>query len=131
MITSAVRIGLASFLSALIWLPNGAQAVSVVDLGTAAGLPAVMIDAAGQAHWVGQLQRGLSRGALMLQFSESAEYQVFHQGSTEVVMTYVGLLRRAPEQTGFDHWLAQLQGGASIVELIEGFLRSPEYNQRF
>lgn len=88
-------------------------------------------DAAGQAHWVGQLQRGLSRGALMLQFSESAEYQVFHQGSTEVVMTYVGLLRRAPEQTGFDHWLAQLQGGASIVELIESFLRSPEYNRRF
>ena len=88
-------------------------------------------DAAGQAHWVGQLQRGLSRGALMLQFSESAEYQAFHQGSTEVVMTYVGLLRRAPEQTGFDHWLAQLQGGASIVELIESFLRSPEYNRRF
>ena len=88
-------------------------------------------DAAGQAHWVGQLQRGLSRGALMLQFSESAEYQAFHQGSTQVVMTYVGLLRRAPEQTGFDHWLAQLQGGASIVELIESFLRSPEYNRRF
>ena len=88
-------------------------------------------DAAGQAHWVGQLQRGLSRGALMLQFSESAEYQAFHQGSTQVVMTYVGLLRRAPEQTGFDHWLAQLKGGASIVELIESFLRSPEYNRRF
>ena len=83
------------------------------------------------AHWVGQLQRGLSRGALMLQFSESAEYQAFHQGSTQVVMTYVGLLRRAPEQTGFDHWLAQLKGGASIVELIESFLRSPEYNRRF
>ena len=88
-------------------------------------------DAAGQAHWVGQLQRGLSRGALMLQFSESAEYQAFHQDSTQVVMTYVGLLRRAPEQTGFDHWLAQLQGGASIVGLIESFLRSPEYNRRF
>ena len=40
MIPSAVRIGLASFLSVLIWLPSGAQAVSVVDLGTAAGLPA-------------------------------------------------------------------------------------------
>ena len=88
-------------------------------------------DSAGQAHWLAQLQNGLPRGSLMTQFSESAEYRDFSQYAGQVVMAYVGLLRRSPETAGLDHWLNYLEQGGSFIQLIDGFLRSPEYNQRF
>ena len=88
-------------------------------------------DSAGLAHWLSELQRGMSRGAVMLSFSESIEYQTFSQNATQVVMTYVGMLRRSPEQVGFEYWVDRLEAGASITELLDLFLRSPEYNQRF
>lgn len=88
-------------------------------------------DSAGQAHWLDQLQNGLSRGSMMAQFSESAEYQDFTQDANQVVMAYVGLLRRSPEAAGFEHWLNYLEQGGSFIQLIDGFLRAPEYNLRF
>ena len=88
-------------------------------------------DSAGQAHWLAQLQNGLSRGSMMAQFSESAEYQDFTQDANQVVMAYVGLLRRSPEAAGFEHWLNYLEQGGSFIQLIDGFLRAPEYNRRF
>ncbi|MBP8205576.1 MAG: DUF4214 domain-containing protein, partial [Giesbergeria sp.] len=88
-------------------------------------------DSAGQAHWLAQLQNGLSRGSMMAQFSESAEYQDFTQDANQVVMAYVGLLRRSPEAAGFEHWLNYLEQGGSFIQLIDGFLRAPEYNLRF
>jgi Domain of unknown function (DUF4214)/Putative Ig domain/Ig-like domain from next to BRCA1 gene/Matrixin len=88
-------------------------------------------DAGGLAFWVGQLNSGVTRGSVMLGFSESPEYKQASYNKVYVTMIYVGMLRRAPEQGGFDFWVNQMNGGASGLGLIQGFLAAPEYHNRF
>jgi Domain of unknown function (DUF4214) len=89
-------------------------------------------DPGGLAFWVGQLNGGiLTRGQVMLGFSESPEFKQTSYNKVYVTMIYVGMLRRAPEQSGFDFWVNQLNNGASGLNLIQGFLNAPEYHSRF
>jgi len=88
-------------------------------------------DATGRAYWLGRLSSGLSRSGLMIGFSESEEYQIRSQAWVQVTMLYVGLLRRAPEQAGFDYWTTEIGKGHSVLDLINEFLASPEYIGRF
>jgi len=46
-------------------------------------------------------------------------------------MTYIGLLRRSPDQAGYDYWVGVLDGGNPGLALIDGFLISAEYANRF
>jgi hypothetical protein len=89
-------------------------------------------DSDGLAYWIGKLDAGIiTRGELMAGFSESGEYQNLTYNPVYVTMTYVGLLRRAPEQDGFDYWVGAMDGGVSGLGLIDGFLYSVEYAARF
>lgn len=89
-------------------------------------------DAGGLAYWTGRLDSGeLTRGGVMLGFSESAEYQALIGNEVYVTMMYVGMLRREPEQAGFDFWVGYMDSGNSGLDLIGGFLGSAEYRQRF
>ena len=88
-------------------------------------------DSAGLAHWTQQLQNGLSRGDMMVAFSESAEYLAASRNDVYVTMMYTAMLRREPDQAGFDHWVGYLDRGNSGLALINGFLGSAEYRQRF
>jgi uncharacterized protein (DUF1800 family) len=89
-------------------------------------------DAPGGAFWTDQLDRGLiSRGAMMLQFSESAEYKSFKTNAVNVIMVYAGMLRRAPDKPGFDFYVAEANRGVPLLNVINGFLNSSEYQQRF
>jgi uncharacterized repeat protein (TIGR01451 family) len=89
-------------------------------------------DPGGFAYWKGLLDSGiLTRGQVMLGFSESTEYKQSSFNKVYVTMIYVGMLRRAPEQGGFDFWVNQLDSGASGLNLIQGFLGAPEYHNRF
>ncbi len=36
-----------------------------------------------------------------------------------------------PDQAGFNYWVAQLGGGSSALNLINGFLAAGEYRARF
>ena len=67
----------------------------------------------------------------MTGFSESEEYTLRMDHEVYVTMTYIGLLRRAPEQGGFDYWVNRMDGGDSGQILIDGFLNSAEYAARF
>ena len=67
----------------------------------------------------------------MLGFSESAEFKAKSYNKVYVTMTYVGMLRRSPDQAGFDNWVAALDSGASGLQIIQGFLGSLEYHNRF
>ena len=67
----------------------------------------------------------------MVGFSESNEYQTKMYEEIYVTMTYMGLLRRAPDQGGFDYWVNRMDGGGSGLGLINGFLASAEYANRF
>ena len=89
-------------------------------------------DGAGLAYWVGQLNGGfMTRGQVMVGFSESPEYQQSSYNRVFVTMIYYGMLRRVPEQFGFNYWVATLNAGASALDLINAFLAAPEYRARF
>ncbi len=80
---------------------------------------------------VARLVSGVTRGAVLVGFSESPEYQQQSAIDVYVTMMYVGMLRRAPEMAGFDFWKAYMQSGNPGLALILGFLQAPEYRNRF
>jgi hypothetical protein len=89
-------------------------------------------DAGGFAFWKGQLDSGsMTRGQVMLGFSESAEYQGTSGSEVFVTMMYFGMLRRAPDQQGFDFWVGYRDAGNPGLALIDLFLGSQEYRGRF
>ena len=89
-------------------------------------------DPGGYAFWVGELNSGRqTRGQVMIGFSESAEYEGLTNHEVYVTMMYIGMLRRSPEQEGFNFWVDYLDGGNSGLSLIDGFLNSQEYADRF
>lgn len=89
-------------------------------------------DAGGLAFWTGQLDSSaMNRGQVMAAFSESAEYKGVIGNSVYVTMMYVGMLRRSPDQGGFDFWKGYLTSGNSGLALINGFITSTEYRNRF
>jgi len=51
-----------------------------------------------------------------------------------VLMQYFGYLRRDPDQGGFDFWVTimnRLNGDFKKAAMVQAFIESPEYNQRF
>jgi hypothetical protein len=89
-------------------------------------------DPAGFAYWTGLLNSGTyTRGQVMLGFSESPEYRASSFNKVYVTQMYVGMLRRSPDQGGFDYWVHQMELGQSGLNLINGFLVAPEYRNRF
>jgi hypothetical protein len=89
-------------------------------------------DPAGLNGWVSLLNGGMSRGQVLLGFSESPEYQAAQFNQVYVTMMYVGMLRRSPEPTGYNGWLAYLNTpGNTPLAMINGFYLSTEYHNRF
>jgi hypothetical protein len=89
-------------------------------------------NASGLTYWAGELDAGnRTRGQVMIGFSESAENKTIMESKIYVTMTYIGLLRRSPDQDGYNYWVSQMDGGRSGLGLINGFLNSNEYAARF
>ena len=89
-------------------------------------------DSGGFAYWKGQLDNGIdSRGTVMASFSESQENITLTESNIRVISFYYGMLRRAPDQGGYDFWVNELKIGKSPNDLINGFISSAEYQQRF
>ncbi len=107
---------------------NNSQFVTLVYQNVLGRAP----DAAGLAYWTGQLNSAsMTRGQVMVGFSESSEYQLTSYNRVFVTMVYYGMLRRMPDQAGFNYWVALLGGGSSALNLINGFLAAAEYRGRF
>jgi len=107
---------------------NNSQFVTLVYQNVLGRAP----DQAGFDFYVNQLNTNqLTRGQVMLSFSESAEYIQRSYNQVYVTMMYVGMLRRSPDQAGFDFWVGWLAGGNSGLSLIGGFVTAPEYHDRF
>lgn len=87
-------------------------------------------DADGKAYWLNRLAAGLSRGAMMVAFSDSAEYRRAIRPQVHATMLYVGMLRRAPETDGLDYWAGVIAGGTPYRNVIAGFLGAAEYGDR-
>jgi hypothetical protein len=89
-------------------------------------------DQSGYAFWKGRLDsRAMTRGEVMLAFSEGDEYRARSDSLVYVTMMYAGMLRREPDQAGFDFWVNYRNAGNSGQTLINGFLGSAEYRARF
>jgi hypothetical protein len=89
-------------------------------------------DPGGYAFWVGELNSGRrTRGQVMTGFSDSAEYEGLTSHEVYVTMMYIGMLRRSPDEGGFNFWVDYLDSGNSGLALIDGFLNSQEYADRF
>lgn len=106
---------------------NNTQFVTLVYQNVLGRAP----DSGGLEFWVAQLDSGATRGSVMGGFSESAEYQQKSFTKVYVTMMYVGMLRRAPEPGGFDNWVNAMNSGTSGLAIIQGFLGSAEYHNRF
>ena len=87
-------------------------------------------DGPGAAYWGGELRRGVTRGAVMVAFSDSAEYREAMQGRVLATMLYVGMLRRAADSQGLDYWASVIEGGTPYRDTIAGFLGASEYDVR-
>lgn len=83
-------------------------------------------DDAGREHWVGVLAaRRASRGGVMVGFSESPEHRAKLADRVRVVLAYVAMLGRAPDEGGLAHWVTR-----GLDELVAGIFASPEYAAR-
>jgi len=87
-------------------------------------------DAGGKAFWLGKLAAGLSRGAMMAEFSESPEYVAQTNGTVRATMLYLGMLRRAPDPSGLVFWADYIEDGPGYALAIASFLYSDEYGKR-
>jgi len=87
-------------------------------------------DAGGKTFWLGQLSDGLSRGAMMAQFSESPEYVAQTNGTVRATMLYLGMLRRSPEPNGLVFWADYIENGPGYAPAVANFLYSEEYGER-
>ncbi len=87
-------------------------------------------DGGGRAYWLDRLAGGFSRGAMMVAFSESPENVAATNGEVRATMLYLGMLRRAPENSGLAFWADFIDQGKPYGNAIAGFLVSDEYTRR-
>lgn len=83
-------------------------------------------------HWGGGLDAGrFTRGAVLLGVTSSSEFKVASASEVFTTMSYVGLLRRTPDASGFSYWVGQLDARRPLVDLLGSMLGSAEYRGRF
>ncbi|MDQ6699364.1 MAG: DUF4214 domain-containing protein, partial [Acidobacteriota bacterium] len=84
---------------------------------------------AGFSHWLANLSSGETRGAVADEFIRSPEYAGY---GLFIVSNYLGVLGREPELNGYQFWFAKMRTeGLQQLDVINGFLASPEYMARF
>ncbi|MBF0099832.1 MAG: DUF4214 domain-containing protein [Desulfobacterales bacterium] len=87
-------------------------------------------DTDGFNYWVDRLNNGYSRANMMACFAESGEYKNLSRNKLKVIMLYTAMLRREPDQSGYEYWVNNLVSGVSVINFINGFLTSTEYTNR-
>ncbi len=89
-------------------------------------------DADGYAYWRSLLESGqISRGQLMIYFSESKEYATQWAARVQVVGTYIALLERIPSPDVLAVEEEKFRNGQAPSELVSRILSSTEYDLRF
>lgn len=87
-------------------------------------------DSAGLAYWKGRLDAGMTRGALMIGFSESGENKTLMAPTVDIVLLYAGMLRRVPTASELTDALAVLGAGGTPHDIALGLLTSSAYAAR-
>ena len=72
----------------------------------------------------------MTRAQVLRQIVESAEVSMKYNHQAFAVMEYFGYLRRQPDALYLD-WIAALDQGSDARTMVNGFVNSAEYRQRF
>lgn len=81
--------------------------------------------------WTAQLAHGSSRAEIVDTFLQSAQLEGRLAGRINVSLSYLALLRRESDTETLDHWTRALDGSASLTDVVNAVLSSPEYASRF
>ena len=97
-------------------------------------------DEGGKAYWTGRLDAGLSRGELLIGFSESAEHRAATAGMVAqgyfdtddayqaVALLYDSFVGRRPDTDGLVFWSEQVKSGSRTLAQVAGeFAASAEF----
>jgi hypothetical protein len=79
-------------------------------------------DNAQRAYWIGQLESGMSRGQVMLAFSESPGFRAATANEVFVAMAYAQTLGTHPDPAALAHWARFLDAGHPREAVIAGLL---------
>ncbi|MEM9656324.1 MAG: DUF4214 domain-containing protein [Actinomycetota bacterium] len=97
-----------------------------------------LADVEGRAYWVGQLDAGVDRGAVMIGFAESAEYvdrtgTAPATGSNEAKIDrlYQAFFGRAPDEAGLSYWAGQAADGVALETIAAAFATSAEFQAQY
>ena len=92
-------------------------------------------DAQGLAHWTGVLDRGGSRGEVMVGFSESDEFRDRTKGDLATIekngpigRLYMAYFQRRPDEAGLDYWI---NTGMPSTVVSGQFAESAEFIDRY
>jgi hypothetical protein len=84
-------------------------------------------DASGLAYWTRQLDKGQTRGRMMVGFSESSEYIRKQTTAVTIVEIWWGMLKRAPTPSEVTAYAGRLKAGTPATTIILELLASTEY----
>jgi len=94
-------------------------------------------DAAGLAYWTDALNAGLSRGALLVGFSDSFEHKrnmlptVGDKDMAEAYRLYQTAFGRTADSGGLASWTGVLDSGTSVADVAAAFAGSAEFAATF
>ncbi|MFN8017731.1 MAG: DUF4214 domain-containing protein [Acidimicrobiales bacterium] len=89
-------------------------------------------DANGLAYWKVRLDKGMSRGQVMANFSQSSEYAAKTQAGVRVVALYEALLQRPADPDVYALFEAGLRNGSTTLTSLATYVwGSDEYQARF
>jgi hypothetical protein len=90
-------------------------------------------DSGGLNAWVSYLTSGGTRPQVALGFLQSPEFAQLKSSENRVTISllYFDMLRRQPDSGGFTAWIAALNSGTALTDIINAFLNSQEYASRF
>lgn len=92
-------------------------------------------DAGGLDHWTAVLDGGVSRGEVMIGFSESAEFRSRTSGDLATIekngpvgRLYMAYFGRRPDESGLDYWI---NSGLPTAAISNQFAASAEFSSRY
>lgn len=83
------------------------------------------------ARWVAELQRGMTRGALLLHFADSAEARWVRYAPVKVGEVWSSLLRRPPSTDDLSVWAPRIAGGTPTRDVVAMVFGSAEHARRW
>lgn len=87
-------------------------------------------DAGGVAFWVSELNRGVTRGKVLVGFSESAENKRATAADVVVSWAYAQLLGRVATSLERLQWTTLLTAGTPPATLVRTLVATPDFNRR-